>query len=190
MASQAVERSTISRATVLPSAFSSRVTLTVLAAVATGSSARGLASLRIWSRTGPAGRSSASRGRLDRQPETALFGLRHLVLGQQQAAAPPGALVFQHEPGPVQPPVEGVQPGALAGPAAGRPGFGHDAEGLAEHVQDGGYGRGSWRPGGPPRFLRFPAQLESPQVKRHKFRLSFRRILPPLPLCFVYTGLR
>ena len=29
-----------------------------------------LASLRIWSRTGPAGRSAASRGRLDRQPET------------------------------------------------------------------------------------------------------------------------
>src|SRR5271165_3420468 len=65
-----VERSTISRATVLPSALSRRVTLTVPAAVAIGSRARGLASLTIWSRTGPAGRSSASRGRLDGQPET------------------------------------------------------------------------------------------------------------------------
>ena len=65
-----VEQSTISRATVLPSALSSRVTLTVLDAVATGSRARGLASLAIRSRTGPAGRSAASRGRLARRPST------------------------------------------------------------------------------------------------------------------------
>src|SRR5580704_8994982 len=65
-----VERSTTRRATVLPSALSRRVTLTEPDAVAMGSRARGLTSLRIWSRTGPAGRSSASRGRPDRQPVT------------------------------------------------------------------------------------------------------------------------
>ena len=168
-----VERSTISRATVLPSALSSRVTLTAPTAVATGSRARGLASLRIWSRTGPAGRSSASRGRLDRQPGDGLLGLHHLVLAEQQAAAPPGVLVFEHEPGAVQPPVEGVQPGVLARAAAGRTGFGDDAEGLPEHVKDGGHRVGvrvHAAPGG--RCHVFPVQREFPQVRRHKFRFS------------------
>src|SRR5579863_2971699 len=66
-----LERSMISRATVLPSSLSSRVTLIRPAALATGSSARGLASLTIWSRTGPAGRSLARCGRAGLQPGTA-----------------------------------------------------------------------------------------------------------------------
>ena len=52
-----VARSAVSQATVLPSALSSRVTLTSLTALTTGSSARGLISTMIRSRTGPAGRS-------------------------------------------------------------------------------------------------------------------------------------
>src|SRR5579859_1848078 len=65
-----VSWSMMSRATVLPSALSSRVTLTEPDAVAMGSRARGLASFRIWSRTGPAGRSAASRGRVGRKEMT------------------------------------------------------------------------------------------------------------------------
>ena len=56
--------SATSRATVLPSALSSRVTVTVLTALTMGSSARGLVSTTIRSRTGPGGRSSAKPGRL------------------------------------------------------------------------------------------------------------------------------
>src|SRR5580693_3140250 len=65
-----VSWSTTSRATVLPSPLRRRVTLILPVAVAMGSRARGLASLRIWSLTGPAGRFSASLGRPDRQPGT------------------------------------------------------------------------------------------------------------------------
>ena len=60
--------SATSRATVFPSALSSRITLTVLAALTMGSSALGLISTMIRSRTGPGGRSRA--GRRGGQPVT------------------------------------------------------------------------------------------------------------------------
>ena len=106
----------------------------------------------------------------------ALFGLRQVVSGQEQPAAPLGAGVLQHEPGLVQPPVESVQPGALPGAAARRAPLGDDTERLREHVQHGGGGvagvvlaaRGGHSPGS----CSFPVKLESPQVKRHKFIFS------------------
>jgi len=68
-----------------------------------------------------------------------LLGLENLVPAEQQTAAPPGVLVFEHQPGAVQPPVEGVQPGMLARAAAGGARFGGDAERLSEPVQNGRY---------------------------------------------------
>ena len=53
--------SVTSRATVLPSALSRRVTLTVLTALAIGSSALGLTSEAMRSQTGPAGSSRLGR---------------------------------------------------------------------------------------------------------------------------------
>ena len=85
-------------------------------------------------------------GQVFGQPGTAgppawdgLLGLEYLVPGEQQAAAPGPVLVLQDQAGAVQPPVEGVQPGVLAGAAAGRPGLGDNAERLAERVQNGRY---------------------------------------------------
>ena len=63
-----VEEAAISLATVLPSGFVRRFTLTVVDVVTTGNSALGVASFAIRSLTGPAGRTSAREGRLGCQP--------------------------------------------------------------------------------------------------------------------------
>ena len=68
-----------------------------------------------------------------------LLGLRRPVgLAQQQAAAPPGLLELEHQAGPVQPPVEGVEPGAPALAAAARTRLGGHRERLAERGEHGG----------------------------------------------------
>ena len=120
----------------------------------------------------PGGQVGGQPGPAGAQAVGGLLGLGHLVLAEQQAAAAALALVVQDQAGPVQPPVEGIQPGVLAGAAARRGAVGGDPESLTEHVEDGGY------PSGLAAAPDLSVKLESPQVRRHKIRFSFRRRLP------------
>jgi hypothetical protein len=68
-----------------------------------------------------------------------LLRLRRAVrLAQQQPTAPPGLLQLKHQPGPVQPPVEGVQPGKPPGAAAGYAALGGHRERRRQGGQRGG----------------------------------------------------
>src|SRR5580704_5730869 len=127
--------SATSRATVFPSALSSRMTLTVLVALTMGSSA-----LR-------------------------LIGLRRAVgPAEQQPTTPPGLLELEHQPGSVQPPVEGIQPGTPTG--ARHAGFRGHGERLRQRVEHGGQ---EILPGFiPDRCLKDEVQ----QARRHSVTLS------------------
>ena len=149
-------RSTSSRATVLPSSFSSRWVVVVLVTVTTGSSARGATRSPIRDATGPSGSSHIRCGRAACQPITgwlvavlpvAGWALARVgrvgvlavggAAGKQQFAASWPARVFKGQPGSVQPPVEGVEPGPAAGGGLAAA-VGDDVEGGAEGLEHSG----------------------------------------------------
>ncbi len=96
-------------------------------------------------------------------------------------AAPPGLLELEREPGPVQPPVEGIQPGAPAGAAAGRAAF----RGHSERLGQRGERRGreilsGFVPGG-----RLPDEF--PQARHYHLKLSFGAMLSLAPVNLLFT---
>ena len=120
------------------------------------------------------------QGRAPRRPAGyRLFGLRGAVgPAEQQPAARPGLLELEHQPGPVQAPVEGVQPGAPTGARCAS--FGGHGEGLRQRGQRGcpQVLRG-FIPGG--RF-----EDEIPRARRRHVTLLLGK-LTPAPINTLYT---